>query len=256
MITDIAEDEREGSAMTRSTGMGGHQSARMITDIWLTPPHIVKSLGEFDLDPCSPVNRPWDTAKTHYTILDNGLTLPWHGRVWLNPPYGRKMGAWLKKMARHGFGVSLIFARTDTRDFQDLVFPHIYSMLFISGRLTFYRDNGLPGQHNGGAPSVLLAYSEYDSEALAESGINGRHLLVNAIPIITISQLPNWRMVVKFSLVRLNGQGSLSDIYRTVERAFPAKVRRNRHYREKVRQVLQRYYVRAGRGQYKMEGAA
>jgi len=24
------------------------------TDEWLTPPKIIKSLGEFDLDPCSP----------------------------------------------------------------------------------------------------------------------------------------------------------------------------------------------------------
>jgi hypothetical protein len=37
-------------------------------DEWLTPPEIIKSLGEFDLDPCSPINRPWDTAKNHYTI--------------------------------------------------------------------------------------------------------------------------------------------------------------------------------------------
>lgn len=29
----------------------------------LTPPELIKSLGEFGLDPCSPINRPWDTAK-------------------------------------------------------------------------------------------------------------------------------------------------------------------------------------------------
>lgn len=35
--------------------IGSHQSARMKSDTWLTPPDIIKSLGEFDLDPCSPV---------------------------------------------------------------------------------------------------------------------------------------------------------------------------------------------------------
>jgi hypothetical protein len=36
-------------------------------DEWLTPQFIVQALGAFDLDPCAPVNRPWDTARTHYT---------------------------------------------------------------------------------------------------------------------------------------------------------------------------------------------
>lgn len=62
--------------------MGGHQSAAMLKDEWLTPPEIIKALGPFDLDPCAPVNRPWETAAKHYTVLDNGLTKPWHGRVW------------------------------------------------------------------------------------------------------------------------------------------------------------------------------
>ena len=55
-------------------------------DEWLTPPELVSALGKFDLDPCSPINRPWDTAKKHYTILDDGLTQPWDGKVWCNPP--------------------------------------------------------------------------------------------------------------------------------------------------------------------------
>ena len=59
-------------------------------DEWLTPPPILQALGEFDLDPCSPINRPWDTANNHLTINDNGLSQTWGGistRVWCNPPY-------------------------------------------------------------------------------------------------------------------------------------------------------------------------
>ena len=59
------------------------------TDVWLTPPYIIEALGEFDLDPCSPINRPWDTAKKHYNVFDDGLAHQWEGRVWCNPPYGK-----------------------------------------------------------------------------------------------------------------------------------------------------------------------
>ena len=37
-------------------------------DEWLTPPGILNRLGEFDLDPCTPIDRPWDTAKLHYNV--------------------------------------------------------------------------------------------------------------------------------------------------------------------------------------------
>lgn len=38
-------------------GMGSHQSATMTKDEWLTPPSILMALGQFDLDPCSPIVR-------------------------------------------------------------------------------------------------------------------------------------------------------------------------------------------------------
>lgn len=40
--------------------IGSHHSHKMGKDEWLTPPQIIKALGGFDLDPCSPINRPWD----------------------------------------------------------------------------------------------------------------------------------------------------------------------------------------------------
>ena len=41
--------------INKRKGIGGHQSANMRTEEWLTPPEILKPLGEFDLDPCSPI---------------------------------------------------------------------------------------------------------------------------------------------------------------------------------------------------------
>ena len=37
---------------------------------WLTPPEILRTCGEFDLDPCTPIVRPWDTAKRHHNVMD------------------------------------------------------------------------------------------------------------------------------------------------------------------------------------------
>jgi hypothetical protein len=54
----------------------------------LTPRFVIDALGPFDLDPCPPKERPWDTARRHFTEADDGLSRPWKGRVWLNPPYG------------------------------------------------------------------------------------------------------------------------------------------------------------------------
>ena len=40
---------------------------------WLAPPEIIDALGFFDLDPRMVKNRPWDTAKRHIEIEENGL---------------------------------------------------------------------------------------------------------------------------------------------------------------------------------------
>lgn len=160
----------------KRNGIGGHQSATMRTDEWLTPPEIIRALGDFDLDPCSPINRPWDTAGTHYTLIDDGLHCDWSGRVWLNPPYSREAEKWLKKLADHGNGIALIFARTETEAFFREVWRRATSVLFIEGRLYFYKVDGTRASANAGAPSVLIAYDQYNSEILERSTIKGKFI--------------------------------------------------------------------------------
>lgn len=159
-------------------GMGGHQSAAMLNDEWLTPPSIVKGLGVFDLDPCSPINRPWDTAKNHYTLEDDGLVEPWHGRVWLNPPYGRMTGAWLEKLAAHGNGIALIFARTETEMFFKHVWNKADAVFFVRGRLHFHYVNGERAPANAGAPSCLVVYGQENIAAISNSGLDGQLLIL------------------------------------------------------------------------------
>ena len=90
---------------------------------WLTPPYLLDRLGEFDLDPCSPVNRPWNTARHHYTVGDDGLRQPWFGRVFCNPPYDTPLIVrFIRKCVEHRNAIALTFARTDTRLFHELIF--------------------------------------------------------------------------------------------------------------------------------------
>ncbi len=157
-------------------GIGSHQSARMKNDEWLTPPDLIKALGTFDLDPCAPVVRPWEMAKNHYTINDNGLIQEWKGRVFCNPPYGLEAALWLEKISNHKNGIALIFARTETRMFFDWVWNKATALKFIEGRLYFHYVNGLKAKGSGGAPSVLIAYGEENAEILKNSSIKGKFI--------------------------------------------------------------------------------
>lgn len=155
-------------------GIGSHQSHIMGKDEWLTPPEILKSLAPFDLDPCAPIVRPWPTANKHYTIEDDGLKQNWVGRVWLNPPYGKHTGTWLNKLAEHGNGLALIFARTETEMFVEHVWKKADAVFFIFGRLYFYHVDGSKAKSNNGAPSCLIAYGENNVTFLEKCGIPGQ----------------------------------------------------------------------------------
>lgn len=152
-------------------GMSSHQSARMGSDEWLTPPEIIEALGDFDLDPCSPVARPWDTASVHYTVNDDGLSRPWFGRVWCNPPFGRQAIKWLWKMAAHGNGIALVPARTETVMFYDTVWGVAEGVLFIRKRPHFHYVDGTRAKANSGAPIALIAYGEENLKSLIASGL-------------------------------------------------------------------------------------
>jgi hypothetical protein len=81
---------------------------------WLTPRYIIEALGHFDTDPCCPPSMPWRTADTMLTKAEDGTVAPWHGRVWLNPPYGREAYPFLSRMATYAGGVSRLSSSAPT----------------------------------------------------------------------------------------------------------------------------------------------
>ena len=148
------------------------------SDEWYTPKYIMAALGTFDLDPCAP-SREFYTAKECYTKEDDGLVKPWHNRVWLNPPYSRKLIVpFIKKMAEHGNGVALIFNRMDIALWHDVIFPTAQAMLVLKGRLKFYRPDGSCGD-SAGCGSVLVAWGEDNAMALRNCGLDGKFIRLN-----------------------------------------------------------------------------
>lgn len=115
---------------------------------------IAAAVDGFDLDPCASATS--DLADENVR-LDGGLDRPWHGRVFLNPPYS-EVSEWLAYAAdQHAHGhtdltVALVFARTGTRWF------HTYAttadrLCFIEGRLSFGDERG-----SAPAPSMVVVW--------------------------------------------------------------------------------------------------
>lgn len=161
------------SVVTTRKGIGGHTSPnRGATDSWITPKGIIDALGEFDLDPCRCTPQPWECAHEYYTVTDDGLGRPWFGRVWLNPPYS-EVWQWMERLADHGRGTALVFARTEVKGFVEQIWRRASAVMFLHGRLFFHHPDGSRAKGNSGGPSCLVAYGEDDAQRLRDSGLAG-----------------------------------------------------------------------------------
>lgn len=161
-----------GEGLTRVGWAHPHAPVEGATDEWWTPPKVFEALGlTFDLDPCAPARgADWIPARTRFTREDDGLSREWFGRVWLNPPYGKEAGAWVRRLSDHGHGIALVFSRTDVRWWHDAV-PSATAVCFIRGRLTFVAGAGQSAPGNSGGPSALIAYGQDCAEAVRDSGL-------------------------------------------------------------------------------------
>lgn len=145
---------------------------------WYTPAWVFEELGiDFDLDPSSPHDmKSMVPAKEKYTVFDDGLSKDWHGRVWLNPPYGKETPFWIRRMIEHGNGIALVFSRTDTKWCQDAM-KACSSMLFVGGRIDFIA--GLENQHKksrSGAGTVMFSFGDECDRALKQMSDRGVYL--------------------------------------------------------------------------------
>lgn len=147
--------------------IGSGVAGAAMTVEWYTPKWVFDALGiDFDLDPCapSPDRVSFVPCKNSYTATDDGLSKPWHGRVWLNPPYGKGIVHWTDRMIEHKNGIALIFSRTDAKWCQR-VMRSADAMLFVSGRIRFIAGDGQQTS-NSGAGSIFLAWGAENVAAL------------------------------------------------------------------------------------------
>lgn len=127
------------------------------TDMWATPQSFFDSLNDefrFELDVCAvPENAK---CARFFTPDVDGLKQEWLGSCWMNPPYGRVIGAWCKKAYESAVGgatvVGLLPARTDTRWFHEYIYGKA-EIRFIRGRLKF---GG--GKNSAPFPSMVVIW--------------------------------------------------------------------------------------------------
>lgn len=144
-----------------------------------TPPEIFTALGlTFDLDVAAPPGGvAWVPAGRALSASEDGLSMPWTGRVWVNPPYGRGIDRWLTRLADHGDGVALVFGRTDTNWWGDAA-RRATAVCFVRGRVRFIDGRtGEPGEGRAPIPSTLLAYGLVCATALIQSGLGPTFLV-------------------------------------------------------------------------------
>ena len=126
------------------------------TDMWATPQDFFDKLNEefnFQLDVCATAENA--KCEKYYTKEQDGLSMPWTGTCWCNPPYGRDIGKWVAKAYASSAGATVVMllpARTDTRWFHDYIYGKS-EIRFIKGRLKF------GGSKNSAPfPSMVVIY--------------------------------------------------------------------------------------------------
>lgn len=138
------------------------------TDQWATPQKVFDKLDaefNFTLDVCADANNA--KCFDYYDKELDGLSQQWEGRVWMNPPYGRSLYAWIEKMYTESkyceICVCLIPARTDTKYWHDFVMK-AKEIRFVVGRLKFGdADNSAP------FPSAIVVFDQQDHNPIVSS---------------------------------------------------------------------------------------
>ena len=110
------------------------------TDLWATPQDFYDAMHAefgFELDVCATSENA--KCPRYFTAEVDGLSQEWTGVCWMNPPYGRVIGDWMRKAWESSQAgatvVCLVPSRTDTRWWHDYAMRG--EVRYVRGRLKF-----------------------------------------------------------------------------------------------------------------------
>jgi hypothetical protein len=138
------------------------------TDDHYTPPFIFEALGvEFDLDVSAPPHGvSWIPAKRSLSIIDDGLTTEWVGRVWCNPPYSN-VTPWANKLLKHQNAIALLPVGKSL--WFDKLWEFSDGILTLPSSLKFIKSDGsVAGIMTS---TMLFAFGDDNRETLINSGL-------------------------------------------------------------------------------------
>jgi len=141
-------------------------------DTWLTPRYILDHLGKFDLDPCAAESNPTWAAPNYFTKADDGLTIPWFGRVWCNPPFS-DVRPWIIRHRNYFSGILLTTAGIESRIWREIVWPSAKAIYLLHGRTRFAKPDGSPTTGRPLRSIALIAWKDADAEILAAAPFAG-----------------------------------------------------------------------------------
>lgn len=139
-------------------------------DEWYTPRYIIDAIGlKYDLDVCGPKGGvPWIPANETYTESFDGLTAPWYGRVWMNPPYS-ETARWVERFSEHRPGVALVPADTASKWWHRWALT-VTGIVFLRDRVQFVQPESR-NVTSARFPSALLATGKLEAQAIKESDL-------------------------------------------------------------------------------------
>jgi ParB family chromosome partitioning protein len=138
---------------------------------WYTPKAIIEMarevMGSIDCDPASTaIANTTVKASVYYAKDIDGLTKPWNGNVWLNPPYAQPLIShfvkkFINELVKGEIREACVLVNNATEtEWCDSLMEYAAAACFLRGRVRFHDPEGKPGAPLQG--QILFYYGNHE----------------------------------------------------------------------------------------------